>query len=262
MKIGIIITSCLLLIPAILLSQTDTSLNNTDPAGKKQGKWLKRYPDNKLMYEAVFRNDNPEGEFRRFNRDGSLKSVLIYSNEGNEAVATIYHPNGYLAAAGRYVNRKKEGLWKFYSEFTQGYIVSEELYSNNLRQGKSVKLYPDGTVAEKHNFVNNTSQGEWIKFYPDGTLCLKSSMLNGRIKGKFEAWYDNGNIQFSGEYINDKREGTWLIYERDGTLKYKMEYSNGVTADRQMDIDSSDYLDSLELNKGKIPDPEKTGAIW
>jgi hypothetical protein len=29
-----------------------------------------------------------------------------------------------------------------------------------------------------------------------------------------------------------------------------------------MDIDESDYLDSLEKNKGKIADPEKTGVIW
>ena len=35
----------------------------------------------------------------------------------------------------------------------------------------------------------------------------------------------------------------------------------GVTKDRQMDIDESDFLDSLEKNKGKIADPEKTGVI-
>jgi len=29
-----------------------------------------------------------------------------------------------------------------------------------------------------------------------------------------------------------------------------------------MDIDESDYLDSLEKSKGKIHDPEKTGVIW
>ena len=35
----------------------------------------------------------------------------------------------------------------------------------------------------------------------------------------------------------------------------------GATQDRRMDIDESDFLDSLENNKGKIADPEKTGVI-
>ena len=35
----------------------------------------------------------------------------------------------------------------------------------------------------------------------------------------------------------------------------------GITKDRQMDIDESDFLDSLENNKGKIADPEKTGVV-
>jgi hypothetical protein len=35
-----------------------------------------------------------------------------------------------------------------------------------------------------------------------------------------------------------------------------------VTTDRHIDMDESDYLDSLEINKGKIADPEKSGAMW
>ncbi|MBK9392312.1 MAG: hypothetical protein IPN68_19780 [Bacteroidetes bacterium] len=214
------------------------------------------------MYDGYFRDNYPEGEFKRYNQYGTLKSVLFYNNNGREADAKIYHPNGYIAAKGRYIDMKKEGLWQFYSEFTEGYIVSEETYSGNMRHGKSVKLYPDGTVAEKMNFVNDTAQGEWIKYFPDGSVSLKSAFLNGRINGKFAAWFDNHILQFSGEYVNDKRNGTWLINEKNGSLKYKIVYDNGVTNDHQMDIDSSDYLDSLEVNKGRIPDPEKTGNIW
>jgi hypothetical protein len=36
---------------------------------------------------------------------------------------------------------------------------------------------------------------------------------------------------------------------------------SGITRDRQIDIDESDFLDSLENNRGKIADPEKTGVI-
>jgi hypothetical protein len=36
----------------------------------------------------------------------------------------------------------------------------------------------------------------------------------------------------------------------------------GVTTDSAMYNKESDYLDSLEKNRGKIADPEKTGTIW
>ena len=64
-----------------------------------------------------------------------------------------------------------------------------------------------------------------------------------------------------GQYKNDSREGQWIIYKNDGTIKYKVEYLEGITKDRQMDNDESALIDSLEMNKGKIADPEKTGAF-
>jgi len=262
MNIRFVLTIYFILLPAILISQPETVLNKTDQAGKKQGQWIKRYPDNTIMYEGFFKDNYPVGEFKRYYNDGNLRSVMIFSDNGNSADARIYHQNGNLAATGRYTDRKKEGLWQFYSQITGGYKVSEEMYSGNLRHGSSVKLYPDGTIAEKFNFVNDTAQGEWVKYYDNGNICLKSNLLDGKINGEFEAWFENGNLHFSGEYINDKRDGIWSVYEKDGTLKYRMEYSGGVTSDRRMDLDSSDYLDSLEENKGKIADPEKTGTIW
>jgi antitoxin component YwqK of YwqJK toxin-antitoxin module len=85
--------------------------------------------------------------------------------------------------------------------------------------------------------------------------------MNGKLNGKFEVWFENGNIELSGQYKNDSRDGLWAIYKNDRTVKYKLEYLEGVTKDRQIDIEESDFLDSLENNKGKIADPEKTGVI-
>jgi antitoxin component YwqK of YwqJK toxin-antitoxin module len=257
-----LITICFLILPVTLLCQPETGLNRVDQNGKKQGHWIKKYPNNNIMYDGIFKDNYPEGEFKRYFDDETLRSVMIFTNNGLDADARIYHQNGFLSAKGRYSKQKKEGLWQFYSEFASDYLVSEEMYSGNLKNGKSVKFYPDGTIAEKLNFVNDTAQGEWIKYYPDGTVCLKSTLQNGMINGKFETWFDNNNPHFSGEYRNDRREGIWLIYEREGNLKYKMEYINGITNDRSLDIDNEKYLNSLEENKGKIPDPEKTGEIW
>lgn len=261
MNLKIITIASLLAISATATCQTETEINKTDQQGRKQGHWIKKYPDKSIMYDGVFKDDHPVGEFRRYYENNTLKSLLIYNDNGTEAIACIYHPNGYISSKGKYVNQMKEGKWQFFSLSINGYIICEEHYSGNLKNGPSIKFYPDSTVAEKLTYINDIKQGEWIQYYPNGAICLKSNYLNGKINGRFEFWFENGQIEFSGQYKNDVRDGLWYIYNNDGILKYKLEYLAGVTKDRQLDIDESDYLDFLEKNKGKIADPEKTGVI-
>jgi antitoxin component YwqK of YwqJK toxin-antitoxin module len=262
MNIRIITLIFLLTVSYKASGQPETEINKTDQQGRKQGHWIKKYPNQSLLYDGHFKDDHPVGEFKRYYENNTLKSLLIYSSDGNEADASIYHPNGYIASKGKYINQMKEGKWKFFSEFIKGYQISEDQYTKNLRNGLALKFYPDSTVAERLIYVNDIREGEWIQYYPDGAVCLKSFYLDGKINGKFEVWFENGKIEFSGQYNNDTRDGLWLIYNRDGTLKYKLNYMAGVTKDRQLDIDESDYLDALEKNKGKISDPEKTGIVW
>ncbi|MDR2888055.1 MAG: hypothetical protein LBV26_08690 [Bacteroidales bacterium] len=237
--------------------QADSGINKTDADGKRQGRWMKTYRNGAVMYDGVFRNGYPEGEFRRYYENGVLQSVLVYSEQGTEADATIYHPNGFVSARGRYVNRRKEGVWEFYSRFENGYVVVKELYADNMRNGESLKLYQGGVVAERMSFRNDTASGEWIKYFPDGGINLKTTMAGGMIDGRFEAWFDNGQLQFSGTYSRDKKDGLWRVYEKDGTLRYEINYDDGITSDRLIDIDTDRYIDSLERDAGKIPDPEK-----
>jgi antitoxin component YwqK of YwqJK toxin-antitoxin module len=261
MTLKIIIAGSLLAISAIATCQTEAGINKTDAQGRKQGHWIKKYPNENVMYDGIFRDNYPVGEFKRYYEDKTLKSVLIYSNNGKEASSTIYHPNGFISSKGKYINQMKEGKWQFFSMYISGYLICEELYTRNIRNGPSLKFYPDSTVAERVNYINDLRHGEWIQYYQDGSTCLKSAFRNGKINGKIEVWFENKQIQLSGQYKNDSRDGLWTIYKNDGTLKYRIEYIDGVTKDKQPDIDESDFLDFLEQNKGKIADPEKTGVI-
>ncbi|TAL62257.1 MAG: hypothetical protein EPN88_13535 [Bacteroidetes bacterium] len=261
MNLKIFTTATLLAISSIAFCQTDTVLNKTDKQGKKQGHWIKKYPNQVVMYDGFFKENIPVGEFKRYYENSTLMSILVFNDNGKEASATIYHPNGNIASKGKYVSQLKEGKWQFFSEFIKDYLICEEYYSKNIKNGPSLKLYPDSTLAERVNYINDLKQGEWIQYYQNGTMCVKSNYLDGKINGKYEVWFENGKTHFSGKYKNDKRDGLWYIYNSDGTLKYKLEYSEGITKDRQLDIDESDYLDFLEKNKGKIADPEKTGII-
>jgi antitoxin component YwqK of YwqJK toxin-antitoxin module len=261
MNIKIYLIVSILALSVCVTGQIDTQINKTDQQGRKQGRWIKKYPGETIMYEGIFKDDHPVGEFKRYFEDKSVKSILIYSDDGNKASATIYHRNGNISSKGLYINQLKEGKWQFFSSVSSGYLLSEEFYIKNRRNGLSVKFYPDNTVAEKVNYVDDVKQGEWIQYYPSGNVHVKSKYLDGKINGSFEVWFENGAIEYSGKYKNDSRDGQWTIYNNNGSIKYKLEYLSGITNDRSIDIDASAFLDSLENNRGKIADPEKTGVI-
>jgi antitoxin component YwqK of YwqJK toxin-antitoxin module len=256
-----IITALFLVISVHALSQTDTRINTTDTQGKKQGHWIKKYPDGTIMYEGFFKNDHPVGEFKRYYEDHTLKSVLVYEDDGKKAIAILYHPNGFISSKGTYIDQLKEGKWQFYSVFTNGHKVSEEYYTGNIRNGLSLKFYQDSTLEEKLTYLNDIKQGEWMQYYPSGAVLLKTNYSDGKLNGKFEVWFENGTPEYSGQYKNDSKDGPWTIFNENGTIKYKLEYLSGVTKDHRMENDGSSFLDSLENNKGKIADPEKTGII-
>jgi antitoxin component YwqK of YwqJK toxin-antitoxin module len=261
MKLKLFISVSLFVISSVLLCQTQTPVNQTDSKGRKQGHWIKLYPDQTILYDGYFTDDHPVGEFKRYYEDKTLKSVLLFSNNGKEADATLYHPNGYIASKGKYVNQKKEGKWKFYSGEIKSYLISEGTYAGDLRNGLSLSFYPDSTVAEKVVYVNEVRHGEWTRYYPGGSLLLKANYTYGRLEGKFETWFVDGKIEYAGQYKKDARDGEWILHNPDGTVKYKIEYIDGITKDRQMDIDQSKYLDEIEKNKDNVQDPEKTRVL-
>jgi len=248
-------------IAAVSYCQTDANLNLTDKDGRKQGHWISRYPNGNIRYEGFFRDGYPVGEFRRYYDDQSINSVMIFTNNGKEADANIFFPDGSPAASGKYINQMKEGKWKFFSPSIPGYLVNEEEYSKNIRNGQSIKFYTDSTIAEKAWYKNDKKEGEYSQYYASGKIFLKSYYKEGFLNGQFEVWYENGNTEIRGYYKNNLREDKWIIYNEDGTIRYEMNYNGGITKDRQMDIDASELIDNLEKNKGKIPDPEKTGEL-
>jgi antitoxin component YwqK of YwqJK toxin-antitoxin module len=252
----------LLLIPPISFSQQNDTINKTDKNGRKQGHWIKKYPDGHTVYNGYFKDNQPVGTFIRFFKNDTIHSLLIFNDDGKEAMATLYHTNGFIASSGKFVNHLKEGKWKFFSAKKEGCLMSDEEYEANLRNGASVKYYPDSSLAEKVLYVNDVRNGEWTQYFPDGKICLKANYINGKLNGSFSVFFDNGRPEYLGHYKDDTRDGTWKIYNNDGSLKYNIEYLAGVVKNSEKFKKESDFLDDIEKNKGKIADPEKTGTIW
>jgi len=245
----------------LLLPVISTAQNATDSNGRKQGPWIKKYPDGTVMYEGTFKDDSPVGLFKRYTVEGTLLSELTYTDGKDEAAAVFYYDDGLKAAEGKYVTRSKEGLWRFWSGTQPHYLICEEYYHQNKRHGQSLKYYPDSTLAEKVTWDYGKRTGEWLQYYPDGSVTLRTEYMDGRLEGPFSYYHPNGKLYYEGRYKDDVRSGDWMIFNEDGSLKKIIVYKDGVPADPKQAETETRFLDDLEKNKGKIEVRDITGAI-
>lgn len=256
MKNRLIVILSLLLLPITAFPQ-----NMTDAGGKKQGPWIKKYPDGKTMYEGTFRDDKPVGMFRRYTEEGKLLSELNYSEGRDEAFAVFYYSDGERAAEGKYTSRKKDGLWKFWSATQPHYLICEEYYYNDLRNGLSKKYYPDSVLAEIVTWDMGNRSGEWLQYYPDGSICLRAEYIAGKLEGPMSYYHPNGKLEYEGRYHDDLRTGDWMVFNEDGSLKQIIAYREGVPADPKLADRETKFLDDLEKNKGKVEVTDITGTV-
>lgn len=250
----------LLIFSMLFITTLAFSQNVTDEQGRKQGLWVRKYPNGNLMYEGTFVDDKPVGLFKRYNEDGILLSELRYSNKNDEAQAIFFYPDGIMAAEGTYMAQKKEGLWKFYSDSQPSYLVGEEYYTQDIRNGLSQKYYPDSTLAETVTWDNGNRTGEWLQYYPDGTVCLRAEYIAGKLEGLFSYYHPNGNLYYEGNYKDDFRTGDWMVFNYDGSLKQIIAYKEGKPSDPKLADQETEFLDQLEENRDKIEIVDITGA--
>ncbi|MCK4344678.1 MAG: toxin-antitoxin system YwqK family antitoxin [Bacteroidales bacterium] len=243
------------------LSDKDTLLNQVDKNGLKQGYWKKYYDNGNIKYEGYFKNDKPTGELKRYFENNVIQSILVFKENGKIAETKIFYQNGKLAAEGTYVDKIKDGVWKYYSYYGE-FLSMEEVYSMGVKNGKSIKFYSDGQISESLNWTKGNKDGEWIQYFTNGKRKLYGTYKDGKLHGTFVIYYDTGIPNVAGNYLEDLRDGDWIIYDEKGKIELKIEYLKGIAKNQdELDRRETEKLNDLLKNKGKFEDPGKTGNI-
>ena len=73
--------------------------------GKKEGPYLKFFPDGSTMTEGTYKNDQLDGDF------------------------TLFYPNGKVQLKGQYQNGQQTGNWNYFDE--EGNAIEEEDFKND-----------------------------------------------------------------------------------------------------------------------------------
>ncbi len=166
--------------------------NRTDDKGRRQGPWVGYYSNGQKRYEGQFKNDKCTGEFRYYDVQGNLKAVNIFDKSGTKALNKTFAPNGTIIATGYYLNQKKEGEWRFFTE--DGKLLTVEEYKDGLAHGPSKTYYETGILISEWQYENDVMEGPAKTYYPSGAL------------------------KEEGQYHNDMKTGIWKTYNEDGDV--------------------------------------------
>ena len=226
--------------------------NMLDGQGLKTGPWKVDFPNGGTQYEATFRQGKPVGEMVRYYENGAIRAIMVFDTVVERNYASLYYQNGGLAAEGWFVQRVKDSVWTYYSEF-DGSVRIREPYKSGKLQGTERKYYPGGTVSEEVQWDQHRKSGPWRRYYQDGSLRLESSYFNDKLNGAYEVYGADRTIRIRGTYTDNLSNGTWSYYDESGNVAYTIEFVNGVAVDqekyRQIVQDS---LKRFEM----LPEPE------
>ncbi len=219
--------SVVLLILFALPAFGQNKYNKVDAQGLKQGQWVKMWNNGVVKYKGRFTDNKPVGEFKYFYPSGKLKSVMTFSESGTKAHNISYHENGKKMAEGNFIDRKKVGIWQYFSDVDEK-LVSEEHYKNGLLDGKSTTYYINkGKPFEVVAYEKGIKNGEWVKYFMDGKIMTRTFYVDGKLQGTFVNYDPNGTLIVKGQYNNGEMDGTWLYYDEKGKLYRKEVYKTG-----------------------------------
>jgi antitoxin component YwqK of YwqJK toxin-antitoxin module len=216
--------------PVTLYAQ-DT-VNQVDAQGKRTGYWIKTDQAGAKVYEGRFMDGIPYGEFRYYYPDGTLKTISVFSDDGQKARSISYYRNGKLMAKGNYLNERKDSTWLFYSE-EDSTILSEENYRAGVRDGISKVFLPGHILSEQTTWKNGVQDGPWELYFTDGHLKLKGSYKNGDRDGRFILYYPSGAVMITGSYREGHQDGRWVYLTEKGDTDKTETYEKGVLIDKE-----------------------------
>ncbi len=238
------------------------TVNRTGANGLKEGYWEKYDSHGTLVYRGYFVNGKPVGTFKRYYDNGKVRSIQYFHPHSDTVDVTFFYMNGKLAATGQYVNKKKNGEWRYFS-FYHDSLTYLETYKNDLKDGPSITFYPAGDTAEIIHFRAGKKEGRWTQYYPGGQLKLTAHYSGDRLEGKYTMYQPDGSYLLQGTYRHDVRTGKWYLYDKKGNLTQTISYTDGIPDNlEELTREQSALLDSLEKNKGKLLDPEKYGIQY
>lgn len=209
-----------LFIITLCLSSNVFSQNKLDNQGKKHGKWIGYYENSKnIRYEGTFEHGIEKDTFKFYDntKTKTINAIRIFSEDGQKAYTKFYNGK-FLVSEGAEINRKREGIWKYY-HYNSTQIMTIEPYKDNLIEGLRAVYYPNGLVAETCNYTKGKKEGEYRRYAVNKVVIEESFYINDQLEGNILVRNPEGQIITKGKYKKGLPIGIWEYYQNGKLLK-------------------------------------------
>lgn len=206
------------------------SLNKLNEKGQKEGRWVVPYANSSVIrYEGQFKNGEPYGKFIFYGPRIIKQKELDYRTP-DVAMAKFFDDNGIIKAEGKYVNEKRDSLWRFYKG---GQLSRVDEYVDGELNGKSISYFDNGRPAVIGFYSDGVQDSIQLDFSKNGKLIEETSYKNNKKNGPFTSYYINGKKELEGVYFNDEFDDTLKSYNDDGSLRMVVEFENGLEVSKR-----------------------------
>ncbi len=192
--------------------------------------------ENRLVYSGPYRNDVPVGVHREYGSDGSVIKSFIYNDNGlllSEGIVDEsgnrngnwkdFYSDGTIMAEGQYVNNIRSGIWKFYN--SNGSVEQTGSYYYGRPDGVWRWYYENNALLREEEYYRGQREGPYVEYSDTGEIIVQGQYTDGERNGTWS--FDSGNYIEKGDYIIGLKDGLWQSYYPDGTLRYKGKYIQG-----------------------------------
>ncbi len=241
------------------------------------GKNIYYYANGKVSSEGRMINNKPDGLWKSYYPDGKLKSIGIRRSELLDSVWNFYDIKGNISEKINYLDGRKSGYQYSFEYFKNsndsivGYIKSQELYLNNLRNGISEFYYPDGMLKTAISYKSGRKDGYTKEFNENGIITMIIIYSDGREvdreiinqykdslkNGPWKEFYPNGKLKKEENFNNGQLNGLVKLYDLSGELLKANRYENDTLKDTVVNIESEidiveDFYKIRDENGNKI----------
>lgn len=270
-----ILFACLLMMLSISFAVAQTTVNQTDASGKKQGLWEEKTATGTLKGEYI--NDQKNGCWTTYAGDGKLIRIEHFNKGIREGIAVDIDQRGYLVSETYYVNNLIEGTAKkfyygtnpasmidyvhgkitgkkkIYYENSAGKLMEESEYKEDVKNGTSNFFTISGDPVAEYNYVNNMLQGLQKTYYPGKKIMSEQEFVDNLEHGFFKEYHENGKLKTESNYAKGALNGIWKEFNEDGRLTAEGTYVNGEKEGKWMEYDAAGkVVKTIKYVKGQV----------
>lgn len=177
---------------------------------------------------AVIRlkNNLKEGWQEKYGYQEMLVEKSMHKNDQLDGLQIFYDNQGKIREKKEFrwnPETKKSELHGIFESYSQGKMLVQQTFKDNLKNGPFKEMNTKGVVTRKGTYYNNLLTGKLEEFNNDGKkrtvqnyTIIKSEQGKEQsvLHGNYVYYKENNKILSEGMYENGKKTGKWITFHQ------------------------------------------------